>query len=471
MNTRSLTLCTTLTGCLLASTLALGAPEVSIPADSRTRLDLTLYQNNLALVQETRKIPALPGNTPILLQSVSPQMQTQTLQLRGAGQILEQNLEQDLLSLGGLLQARTGKNITLARFNPVTGTETRTKVRLLRVEGQTALIENGHGEIETLPLHQGQWRLILQPESPRYQLQPRLSFRTRGTTAASEASISYLTQGLSWQMDYLLTLDSSGRSLNLEGLATLSNRSGLSWPDARIKLLAGQVNQPRQQPMMAPAMRTLAAEMKSDSVETGAVQDYHLYTLPDKYSLKDQQQKQVPLIPRTELPAEVRYTYTLQVSTRQQLPSQLNQAWTELHFNAPATGKARLPLPAGQARVFRPDTDNQLQFVGGAQIPGTAAGEAVKVVMGKAFDLGIEQVQTRFRKVFEGYEVEYRVSVRNRSTEAKTLDLGAHFPLPFKLTDSSLPAAEISAGEARWSLEVAADSEEVLTFSAALTTP
>lgn len=471
MNTRYLKLCTTLTGCLLASAAALAAPEVSIPADSRTRLDLTLYQSDLALVQETRKIPALPANTPILLQEVSPRMQTQTLQIRGAGQILEQNLEQDLLSLGGLLQARTGKNITLARFNSVTGTETRTKVRLLRVEGQTALVENSHGEIETLPLHQGQWRLILQPETPRYQLKPRLSFRTRGTSAAATADISYLTQGLSWQMDYLLTLDHSGHKLSLEGLATLSNRSGLSWPDARIKLLAGQVNQPRQQTLMAPAMRTLAAEMKSESVETGTIQDYHLYTLPDTYSLKDQQQKQVPLIPRTELPAKIRYTYTLQVSTRQQMPPQLNQAWTELHFTAPTTGKTRLPLPAGQARVFRPDTDSQLQFVGGAQIPATAAGEAIKVVTGKAFDLGIEQVQTGFKKVFEGYEVTYRVSVRNRSAEAKTLDLSAHFPLPFKLTDSSLPAAQTSATAAQWSVDVAADSEEVLTFSAALTTP
>lgn len=467
---RRLSMPTLLAAGLLLTPLTQAADEISIAADSRTRLDLTLYQQDLALVQEQRKVPALPADTPILLQAVSPQMQAQTLKLRGMGQILEQNLEQDLLSLGSLLQTQMGKTITLARFNSVTGTETRTEVRLLRIEGSTALIANDAGEIETLPLHQGQWRLIIKPDSPNYQLQPRLSFRTQGTRSASEAKISYLTQGLSWQMDYLLTLDSAGERLDLEGLATLSNRSGLAWPEANIKLLAGQVNQPQQPRPEAMLMRSAAADMKGGSIETGAVQDYHLYTLPGHHDLQDQQQKQVPLIPHTELPARIQYTYALQVNAHQQTPPQLDQALTELHFTAPATSETRLPLPAGQARVFRPDVDGQLQFVGGTQVPATAAGEKVRVVMGEAFDLGIEQVQTGFRKVFEGYEVEYRVSVRNRSEQNKPLELTAHFPLPFKLTLTSMPTTQISGTSASWQLEIPAESEEELSFSATLTT-
>jgi hypothetical protein len=467
---RQLSLSTALVGGLLVSPLIQAADEISIADDSRTRLDLTLYQQNLALVQEQRKVPALPADTPILLQAVSPQMQAQTLKLRGMGQILEQNLEQDLLSLGSLLQTQMGKTITLARFNPVTGSETRTEVRLLRVEGNTALIANEAGEIETLPLHQGQWRLIVKPDSPNYQLQPRLSFRTKGTRNAAEAEISYLTQGLSWQMDYLLTLDSAGEQLDLEGLATLNNHSGLAWPQANIKLLAGQVNQPQQTRPEVMLMRSAVADMKGSGVETGSVQDYHLYTLPGLHNLQDQQQKQVPLIPNTQLPASIQYTYALQVNAHQQMPPQLDQALTELHFTAPATSGSRLPLPSGQARVFRPDADGQLQFVGGTQVPATAAGEKVRVVMGEAFDLGIEQVQTGFRKVFEGYEVEYRISVRNRSEQSKPLDLTAHFPLPFKLTLTSKPTTQVSGASASWQMEIPAESEEELSFSATLTT-
>ena len=470
MRIRHTALYTLLGSALLAGSLALAAQEISITEESRTRLDLTLYQQNLALVQEQRRVPALPADQRILLQAVSPQMQPQTLQLRGMGVIREQNLEQDLLSLGNLLQAQTGKQITLARFNPVTGAESRIKVRLLRIEGHTALIENSEGEIETLPLHQGQWRLIVKPDSPNYLLQPRLSFLTQGTRSGSDADISYLTQGLSWQMDYLLTLDSKGEKLSLEGLATVHNRSGLAWPDANIKLLAGEVNQPQQPRLEAMIMRSAAADMKVNGVTTGSVQDYHLYTLPGRFSLQDQQQKQVPLIPLTELPARVRYTHQLQVNAHQQSIPELQQAQTELHFTAPSAEASALPLPAGQARVFRPDADKRLQFVGGAQIPATAAGESVKVIMGEAFDLGIEQVQTGFRKTFEGYEVEYRVSVRNRSKEAKPLQLTAHFPLPFKLTATSQPAASVTGATANWQLEMAAESEQTLTFSATLTT-
>jgi hypothetical protein len=138
MRIRHTALYTLLGSGLLVGSLALAAQEISITAQSHTRLDLTLYQQNLALVQEQRRVPALPADQHILLQAVSPQMQPQTLQLRGMGVIREQNLEQDLLSLGNLLQAQTGKQITLARFNPVTGAESRIKVRLLRIEGHTA---------------------------------------------------------------------------------------------------------------------------------------------------------------------------------------------------------------------------------------------------------------------------------------------------------------------------------------------
>lgn len=466
---RYLSLCTALMGSSLLTALPLAATEISIAANSRTHLNLTLYQQNFALVQERRNIPALSANTPILLQSVSPQMQPQTLQLKGMGQILEQNLEQDLLSLNGLLQAHMGKQITLARFNSVTGSETRIEVRLLRVEGTTVLIENDSGEIETLPLHQGQWRLILKPDNANHQLQPRLSFRTAGTDIPSQAEISYLTQGLSWQMDYILTLDNTAEKLDLEGLATLNNRSGLAWPAANIKLLAGDVNQPQSPRPEAMVMHSMAADMRSKGAQRDSIQDYHLYTLPGQYTLQDQQQKQVPLIPATALPASIRYTAEVQVNAHQQMPAELIQALTELHFTAPSAAGSRLPLPAGQARVFRPDADGQLQFVGGAQVPSTAAGEAVTVTMGEAFDLGIEQVQTRFTKVFEGYEVAYDVSIRNRSEQTKSLELTAQFPLPFSLTHTSVTPEQVTGASALWTLTLAPGSEKVLSFSATLT--
>lgn len=470
MNIRPLPL-----ACALAASLLLSPPlqaaEISIGADSRTRLELTLYQQDLALVQERRKTPLLPADTPILLPAVSPQMQPNSLRLRGVGEIVEQNLERNLLSLDSLVQAQLGKRVTLARFNPVSGAESRTEVRLLQLEGTTALVENAAGEIESLPLHQGQWRLIVKPDSPNYRLRPRLSFRTLGTRRAGEAEISYLTQGLGWQMDYLLTLDGGGERLELEGVASLENRSGLAWPQARITLLAGRVNSPPSRRAMAVPMRASLAETKSAAVDTGTVQDYHLYTLPGRYDLQPQQQKQVPLIAPTELPARIRYSHALQVNTQQQMPPQLSQAVTELHFTAPATSGSRLPLPAGQARVFRPDADGQLYFVGAARIPATAAGEEVEVVLGDAFDLGIEQEQTGFKKVFSGYEVAYKISVRNRSRQRKPLRLSAHFPLPFELTSTSLPTARISGTRAQWQLELPGESETELRFSATMTPP
>ncbi|PSL16708.1 hypothetical protein CLV44_101106 [Marinobacterium halophilum] len=443
--------------------------EHYLDESTRQHLTLTLYQQNLALVEEQRSIPRLDANSRVVLQGVSPQMQAQTLQIAGAGTVIEQNLEQNLLSLGDLLRRHSGKTVTLARFNSVTGTETLQQVRLLKAEGQQALIENAEGQIETLPLNHSGWRFIFPAPADGYQLKPQLSFVSEGLNTAGSAQLRYLTNGLSWDMDYVINLDTDGTTLSLQGLATLNNQSGQAWPNAHVKLLAGKVNQPAHYPQAEGVMRAAMAMDKAGGQNApSSVQDYHLYTIDTPLTLNDQQQKQIPLINREQIPAEIRYHQQIQVAAHQQLPPQQRKARIHLTFDAPEVMGAKTPLPAGQARVFRPDPSGQMQFIGGSHLVATATGDTARLELGDAFDVSVEYTQTAFRKVFDGYEVSYRVQLSNRSDSIKPFNLSALMPMPFTLEDASIKPEATTASTLDWTFDLKAGEEMQLTFTAKL---
>lgn len=455
---------------LLTAPCWASSSEHYLDESTRSRLDLTLYQQNLALVEEQRTIPELASGSRVVLQSVSPQMQAETLQIAGAGVVTEQNLERNLLNLTELLQRHSGKIITLARFNSVTGAETRQQVRLLKAEGNQALIENGEGQIETLPLNHSGWRIIFPAPTEGYRLKPQLSFVSEGIKRSGNARLRYLTHGLSWSMDYVINLNDTGDQLSLQGLATLNNQSGQAWPDANIKLLAGRVNQPSSYPQAEAfkLMRAAAMDNAAGQAAPGNVQDYHLYTLPQPLTLNDQQQKQIPLIKREQIPAEIRYHHQIQVSAHQQLPPQRRQAGIQLTFDAPELEGGKTPLPAGQVRVFRPDASGQMQFIGGSQLSATAPGDTARLTLGEAFDVSVEYTQTAFKKVFDGYEVSYEVQLTNRSDKDKPFNLNAQMPMPFSLQQASSKPARETASTIEWMFDLKAGEEKTLTFTAKL---
>lgn len=463
-----------LTGIALSLALqplsGLAAQALTLSEDSRQAVNLTLYQSNLALIEETRTTPALPANSRIILTGVSPQMLAETLQVNGAGQVLEQNLESNTLDLQRLLQQQIGQPIHLIRFNPATGGESERQVKLLRTEGKVLLVENEQGQVETLTLHDGQWRLALDAPAP-YQLKPSLSFKSTGTPKPGDAQLRYLSRGLSWSMDYVINLDTKGEKVDLQGLATLNNTTDMQWPDARIKLLAGQVNEPAPNYAMEQAKMMMRAAPAADAMggaSRSSVQDYHLYTLNHTLTLEPQQQKQIPLIQQQSLPARIHYQQRVQVTPHQQQPMRKANPDITLSFEAPAIGENRTPLPAGQVRVFRPDTEGQLQFIGGSQLDSAAPGERAEIVLGKAFDLDVEYEQTAFKKLFIGYEISYAVTLNNRSEETKPFVVDARIPLPFKLMQSDLEPTKSTASRLTWTLDLQPGEERVINFSVKL---
>lgn len=454
---------------LISAPLALADP-LTVNVEKQQDLSITLYNQNLGLVRDVRSLPRINPGQALYIHDVSHQIMSQTLQVENAGKILEQNLNNNLISVASLLQAYTGKQVQLARFNSVSGSETISNVQLLSANGQFALVDH-KGNIETIPVNQQGWRFIFPTIPEGMQSRPSLEVRSEGTSKASDATLTYLTRGLSWQMDYALVLNSQGDRLNLDGLATLNNQTGVDFRDSKVLLMAGQVNQPPEQLIRRHKTAMVMAESMADSGAPEAFQDYQLYRLPQRASLLNGQTKQVSLISAEQVKADRRYHYQMQVYPA--LDRQHYDQKPDIKVSFTNTQKQGLgfPLPAGNARVFSPDRDGNRHFIGSARIRNTSKGQKVELPIGKAFDLTVKRQQTLFKKNYDTFLTGHELELINSSDQTKPIVVTANFQQDWKITDSSHPYTKVNAGKNQWIIDLPADSTIRLTFKTELKKP
>lgn len=455
-----------LSGLFILTATELAADGLKIGAEKRQDITLTLYNQNLGLVRETRKIPPLRKQQQVTLEDVSAQMQIESLYISNAGQILEQNLNTNLLNQHSLLQHYVGKQLQLARLNPVSGEETISLVKLISIEGNRALISRER-RFESIPLNT-QWRFIY-PEIPDKLLaKPSLTFRSKGTSRTQDARISYLSGGMNWNMDYVLTLNKAGNRVDLDGRASLSNQTGTDFPASQINLLAGELYHPASRGSYrkqgVEMMRAIAADAAPAPSPEG-LQDFHLYHLPYKTDLLHGQVKQVSLISASDIPVERLYDYQFLVYPTLERNQHRVKPELMIRFTNDTASNLGKPLPAGSLRTFSPDNRGQLQFIGGTNINHTGKNDELEIKLGKAFDLSIHRKQTHFSKTFSGHLVSQELRISNSRETTANLNLTANFPLVWRMKNSSHEFEKIQGGSARWKLQVPAKGETVLNFT------
>jgi hypothetical protein len=457
---------TTLLLSVLATNGALQAAPLNVDSEKQQDLSITLYNQDLGLVRDVRSLPRIDQGQTLYIRDVSHQIMSQTLQVENAGKILEQNLNNNLISVYALLNAYTGKMVQLARFNSVSGSETISDALLLSSDGNQALVEY-QGRIETVPVNQQGWRFIFPSVPEGMQSRPSLEIRSDGTTKAGEAVLTYLTQGLSWQMDYSLVVNNAGDQLKLDGLATLNNNTGVNFHNSKILLMAGQVNQ-ASAPMLRQKAVMLRAESMADSGAPQSFQDYQLYKLPQRASLLSGQTKQVSLISADKVTAEKSYHYQFEV-----YPSLDRQTYDQkpdinISFINDEKEGLGFPLPAGTARVFSPDADGLRHFIGSAMIENSSKGQTVNLPIGKAFDLTIKQQQSLFEKTYDSFLNGYELQLSNSSEQAKEIEITANFHQDWKVTESNQPYKRVNASQLRWTISVPAEGNARLEFKTEL---
>ncbi len=440
---------------------ALAAPVVVSEADARKSLDVTVYNDNLALVREVRGVELPSGTSTLEFRGVPAQIEPRSLLIgeETGVRVIEQNYEFDLLSREKILEKYVGRDLAWIQEDG-----RRIPGRLLGMAAGPVFEVDGQVVFDV----PGRLALPALPENLRAR--PTLVWLLdagRGGTVDLEAS--YLTRGVSWSADYVLQLDQQGERAGLQAWVSIDNQCGATFEGARLLLVAGTINQ------VQPQVRQLSMrgkEMLAMPDEAGlteeALYDYHLYTLPGTTMLKDAQIKQLSLFGAADIGVKRRYRvvaapFWYQAARVRQKAEQ--QVETCLVFQNSQDNGLGIPLPAGVVRVYGQAKSGARQLLGEDRLGHTPRDEKIELRLGVAFDLVAERTQTDYRRVADNvHESGFRIALRNRKEEAVTIEVSERAGGDWRVLESSHPYEKRSATELVFELPVPAGGETVLSY-------
>jgi hypothetical protein len=457
--------------CLFSAGIAQGAAEVVSTTDDQQSVAVTIYNKNLALVRDVREITLSPGRQTLAFREVSARILPQTALLAAPNlQVLEQNFEYDLLSPASLLAKYVGHDVMLVRTHPTTGEERLEKARVLSVAGGVVLRVGDH-------IESGVPGRLVYPDVPEdLRDRPTLTMLVDNQDGKpQQAVLSYLTGGLSWNADYVAVLAADDTRLDLSGWVTLKNESGVTYKNAQLKLVAGDVNRVADSmPLPSRVRKMMVAEAASDGgMAEESMFEYHLYSLGRPTTIREKQAKQVSLLRASDV--QVHKEFVLQgreyyySSRAGDLGRKMKVGvFIELE-NTRRTGLGQ-PLPAGVMRVYKKDSSGSLQFVGEDRIDHTPENEKIRLKLGDAFDVTADKKQTDFKKLsgFSRYnyafESAFEIVLKNGKDEPVNVRVVEPVPGDWRISEESAPHTKESSGTAVWLLEVPAKSNTTLRY-------
>ncbi len=433
-------------------TLAVGLAVATAGYSTETRPELavTVYNQNLALVRQLRTIELKQGIQTYSYEGIAAQIDPTSVHFVTEGvAVLEQNFEYDLVDRNALMEKYLGKNVEVQLEGETV------RGRLLSTSGG-AILEERSGQVRSI--QSGAILSVRFPELPEGLIvRPTLRWLLESAGSGEvETELSYLTRGIGWEASYVAVVSPGDDQLGLSGWVRIDNRSGATYEDAKLKLMAGDVRieQPGRPRFKGPEMTVMADALRG--FEEKPFFEYHLYTLPRPVTIRDNQTKQISLFDPVDTPAKKVFTYDPSRSA--------DRVEVTLEFRNDAQGGLGIPLPAGKVRLYKQDTDGSLEFIGEDRIEHTPRDENVRLRTGHAFDLVVERTRTDSRKVGKhDREDSYSTELRNHKEEDVEIVVSEAFYGLWRVVEESRKGVKASATRYEWTVPVAAGGTATIT--------
>ena len=458
---------------LIATTLLLGnlTQTYAQQAHETTEADqtdvaVTVYNENRALVRDRRTLQLSTGEIALKFMDVAQRIQPETVSLKslsrpGSLQILEQNYEFDLMNPAKLMEKYVGRKVRLINKHKDMDFFEQ-EATLLSVNGGAVYEVNGE-------IYLGHPGTVVLPELPEELIaKPSLIWLLNNQRDQQEIEASYLTGGISWKADYIVKLNRNETSHDLDGWVTLNNQSGATYNNAQLKLVAGDVNitrQPQVQEMMT--MSRGVAMAKAAPMREESFADFHLYTLPRRTTIKQNQSKQVSLLTAEGIKSKRVYEYRGNASyySRRMQQFQPEKVATFLEFKNEKDNKLGIPLPAGIMRVYQEDSEGMLQFAGEDRVKHTPKDEKIRLRLGTAFDLVAERRQTHYEKIASNiHEAEFEITLRNHKESDVIIAVIEPVNGDWQMISNTMDFEKRDAFTAVFHANVPADGETTITY-------
>jgi hypothetical protein len=458
-----------------AQVLANDVEETRSTLQDQQNVSVTIYNDNLALVKDQRKFLLSKASSTLAFRDVSAQIRPETALLRsltnpGKLTVIEQNFDYDLLTPAKLLEKYVGKAVIIIRTNPATGVETSEQAQVLSVNNGVVLkigdrIETGISG-----------RIVYSNVPANLRDRPTLVMSLDNSGAVQqEMELSYLTGGLGWKADYVAELNPSDDKLDLSGWVTLNNTSGTSYRNARLQLVAGDVNQvrPEMRQMQATGNYAMAKVASAPRMAEESLLEYHLYTLDHPTTLAENQTKQVSLLSASNVPMRKELLLRGADYYYQSSYGELGQKMKVgvfVEFDNKENAHLGLPLPKGIVRVYKKDSAGNTQFVGEDRIDHTPKNEKVRLKLGESFDVTADKKQTDFKKLSPPsrgialFESAYEMVLKNAKKESITVTVQEPIPADWKILQETYPHEKTSSNTAIWKIAIPPEGTSTLSY-------
>lgn len=453
--------------------------------------ELTVYNQGFALVKEGRTVRLRAGRQTVAIEDVAQRIEPSSVAIRsvsapGSFTVLEQNYQYDLISTQAILNKAVGGRVVLNRVLP---NGQRERVEGTLMSSPTAIVGTPEGgaryQYNGMVLRTDDGRILLDPSGevevatiPEGLIsRPTLLWDLEAATAgANQVELSYLTQGISWNADYVMTLDGLGKG-DLKGWVTINNQSGATYKDATLKLLAGDVQRANEPAGFGGRGRAMELAAKADQgFQEEQFADYHLYTLQRPATVRQNEMKQISLLEADGVPVKKRLivdalrAYPSYQPGEGEVGTGVIKPQIRIEFKNDKASNMGMPLPAGKFKVFQRDKSGSVQMLGEDRIDHTPRDESVSLVVGRAFDVVAERKRTKFEWIPGGgspvgTRETFSIEIRNRKETPDTVHVIERHWYSWRITEKSMAYEELDSNTIQFVLDLKANEVEKITYT------
>jgi hypothetical protein len=427
-------------------------------------VEVTVYNTNLGIVKEGRTIILADGLSKHAFEGVASKIDPTSVKLQsqdGSFQVLEQNYQYDLVSKEKILEKYLGKEIT--GYKVYGDTKEVVEGTLLASHGSELILQKTDGRIQVVAVND-----LLLPSLPEGLIvKPTLEWLIQNNGAGSKkAQLSYMTSGMSWIADYVLVTNPDDTLMGLNGWVTITNNAGATYENAKLKLVAGDVNRIKTASAQRDMYQTMEvyAAGASDQFAQEQLFEYHMYDLQRPTTLRDNEQKQISLLEARNAKINKEYVYETRGTWYSQ-PAEDAKIQVKLNFQNSRENGLGMPLPKGRVRMFKADSKGSLQFIGEDSIDHTPRDETLRLLAGNAFDIVGERVQANVQKIGCVHEVSWEIKLRNHKDEDVSVTVLENAYWDWEIVRESHQHTKESNRKISWQIPVKSGGESALTYT------
>ncbi len=447
--------------------------------------ELTVYNQGFGFVKELRQLQLKKGRQQVAIQDVAEQIETNSVGIRSIDDpksisVLEQNYQYDLINSQAILNKAVGGKIRLNRILPNGQRESLVGTLL---SAPTAVVNgpNGGGMVYSgMVLRTDDGRIVLDPHGevevtsiPDGLIsRPTLVWELEAANAGrNTVELSYLTQGMSWNADYVFTLGADNTA-DLLGWVTITNNSGASFKDAKLKLLAGDVARTNIRVQYANTEGLAAAADAAPQFKEQALFEYHLYSLQRPATVRNHEMKQISLLEGHGVKFEKRLIVDSMMGYGTWYPQEGEvgtgdiKPLVKLEFVNSEKNGLGMPLPKGNFKVYQRDASGSVQMLGEDQIDHTPKEEKLSITVGRSFDIRASRKRLSFKRI-SGNEVEesYSIELRNRKDVGDTVQVLERHWGDWSVSEKSMDFTKDDAMTMHFSVSLKAGEAKTITYT------